>query len=266
MWKTIRRWTVESIVWDVFKDNIWPWIWANLKTGLATIMGIITSMVGRAGDIEPFWIIVGVTMVVAATIWAVNGLQQRGMGLGQRVPSVPSVPSSEPDSQNADWIRYFERFFNIELNTVSFRHLWNDAGTKPNGEPVILFQLVVRNNTPLQLTITGIQGQATVDGDHCVLPAKWQTGGSMHLGAWAYAIPDIQQPLLTDKGKELLGKMETNETIRISLGSIHFLVEDRDGSMPNRPMTVPVSFEIDPSGLSVEQPSPSKQPMTLKKP
>lgn len=163
------------------------------------------------------------------------------------------------------WVRRFDRFFETRMNTMSLRHLWNDAGTDVNMEPSLGFQLVVTNNTPIPVFVTGCQGQATIDGDQCTLPAILE-GGGFKLDPWTYGTPNIKQPLLTDKGRELVRKIGDQESIQVSLGPILLLVEDGDGLMPNRPMAVGVSFNIDPRGISVEHAGISNRPLIMGNP
>ena len=118
------------------------------------------------------------------------------------------------------WIRHFDRLFKVDINYMMFRHLWNDAGTGVNMEPYLLFNLVLANDTPLKVHVTGCEGQATVDGDRCILPAEFDVSGQLIIGGWGTQTPMIKQPLLTEKGRELVKKIEAAETAEFSLGSM----------------------------------------------
>lgn len=133
-------------------------------------------------------------------------------------------------------------------------------------EPFLIFNLVVVNNTAITIYITGCEGQATIDGDLCTFPMELQTPGQIRIDPWHQLTPTIKQSLQTDKGRELAGKIEAKETIRFSLGTAKFLVEDSDGAIPNRPIAVSVSFEVDPTGISLEQSGVTKRSIILKNP
>ena len=179
--------------------------------------------------------------------------------------------STQKDTRQTDavpWGRYFDRLFHFEINQMYFRGLWKDdvsLGPQPNAEPFVMFEIVVYNNTPLALYITGCDGRASVDGDICTISARLEPEGRQEVAPWAYQILKIKQHLLSEKGRELLQKAETEQVIRFALSSIRIFVESQDGTIPNRPMAVAMGFNVDPTGLSVERNGVTKTPLMLKR-
>ncbi len=193
----------------------------------------------------------------------INGCYLK-VGIKGRITGNTLAP---PDGAN-DWVRYVDRLFHMDINQMLFRGLWKDdvsSGPLPNTEPFLGFNLVVWNNSPLVLYITGCEGQATIDGDLCSLSPRLEPESRQPIDPWRYLTLTIRQPLLADKGHELIQKAETGSVIRFSLGTIRMFIESADGSIPNRPMAVSVAFNVDPTGISVERSDAGKTQLMLKR-
>lgn len=243
--------------------------WKQYSGPFVVLVGLVRTiwwLVGKAGDIDFLATRWKTIMAIIAAPWFSLVVLAIGLGLIYWNSKRKELSTTLLPTESSEWIDHFDRLFGVEINQVSFRNLWNDAGTQVNTEPFLLFNIVTTNNTPISLSITGCMGRATIDGDVCTLPAEMHPGQDQRLDSWRYLTPTIKQPLLTDKGRDLVAKIEAGALTSFSLTSINLLVEGGGEIMPSRAMSIRVGFDIDPTGINLEHSSVSRRSMVLKNP
>jgi len=149
------------------------------------------------------------------------------------------------------WLENLEYFLRIEINLMSFRHLWNDKGTEENTEPYLLFNLHIRNDTQILLNIMNCTGQADVNGDACHEPIVFQGRTPIKLGIGGIT-PTLKQNISAARGRELMVKIKEGKLIEFALGSVDLKIEDDNGANPKNRVAIPGAFGVDPKGIDSE--------------
>ena len=171
--------------------------------------------------------------------------------------------AEQPAVDLSEWVTHIDRLFTFQINRFKLRHLWNDAGLKPNSEPTLLFELVVYNNSPMGVLITGVEGQASIDGDPCHDDASIEGVQEIRIAPWGHVLLEVKQRLSMARGQEILGTIGKGERINVSTGSMKFSMRVEDDRIDLPPRPIAVAFEVDSIGITVEKSEVTKRAVVV---
>lgn len=276
MWKRVVEW----VDWADRSSFIWGVTPTTIKTLVAALLAAIFGP--ETGRIEAGLIAALIVLAVTALPKMLRRPKRSAnvvlSGTGTTTARTAHVsrrwPWNKPKAYARGWgdgkpdseKDCLDRLFRAEIDQMSFRGLWKDDlshSTYENNEPFLRFNLILYNDSALKICINGCDGEATIDGDICTLPARLEPG-RMWLNPWTSGTASIKQPLLTEKGRELIESVATQSQIRISLGSIVMHVDGGD-DFPTRPIPVGVAFEVDPTGVTARNDGLTKVPLMLRR-
>ena len=222
-------------------------------------MGTVIIAVGKWFSDLPIIVLVVLGLVTAtAIIWLINGIQWR------MAQHPPRAGTTNPTPDHSAWLQHLDCFVTTDINYMDFKGLWNTAN-QANAEPFIEFNFVVHNDTPFKLTITGCNGQASIDHNPCTSSAIWKSG-VVPVGAWSINTPTVRQPLQTEKGRELLQKIQNGEQAQFTFDELHYVWSMEEVDAGSLPTQVSRSFVVVLSDLNAESTQVNKQAQFLKRP